>query len=340
MIAEALPVPPKPPSDPAQVAQRRRHPAPRPAHADRARRRGGARRGAGERPSHRRRDRRAADRAGRQRADLARPGPGAGGPHPLCRRYRGEGAGRHAARHPVRAAQAGDVLRLSRTSRPRRSRRTPTSTCWRGRTRTPPRRWPGWPTTLSAPKVADPRPWPAAGAGARQADAGVGRRHARRAAAGAGGGHRRGGHLRPRVLPVHLCRRAARLAELHRRRDRLRPAAGHRRGGRRARPARDRPAGRRLGDVHAAGAVDPGAREPGRHHGPAVQPQVSDPAGRTGQRRGQSRPHRARHAGPRQPRPGLDQARRRHGRGGARARRPASGSPTCSPRPMRAKARS
>ena len=255
MVAEALPVPPKPPSDPAQVRNA----------ADILRRGlptlivlgGEAVRAEALENAHRIA---AATGArliapGRQRADLARPGPGAGGSHPLRRGYRGEGAGRHAARHPVRAAQAGDVLRLSEQAdhADPGGRRHP-----RARAARPGRRRGAGAAGRRTRRAArrHPRSRPAAGAGARQADPEVRRRHAVRAAAGAGGGHRRGGHLRPRLLPVHLRRRAARLAELHRRRDRLRPAAGHRRRGRRARPARGRAAGRRLGDVHAAGAVD------------------------------------------------------------------------------------
>ena len=74
-------------------------------------------------------------------------------------------------------------------------------------------RWSGWRT--NSVRRASPFPIPGpAGAGARQAHPGVRRRHASRAVAGAGGGHRRGDHLRPRLLPVHPRRRAARLDEL------------------------------------------------------------------------------------------------------------------------------
>ena len=59
------------------------------------------------------------------------------------------------------------------------------------------------------------------------------------------------------------------------------PAAGHRRRHRRTGPPRGRAAGRRLGDVHAAGAVDAGARAAADHHGHPLEPQVSDPARRT-----------------------------------------------------------
>ena len=113
VAAEALPVPPKPRSDPAQILNAAEILRRGVAHADRTRWRSGARRGAGERTSHRRRHWRAADRPGCQRPHLARPRPGAGRSHPVCGGHRGEGTGRHPPRHPVRAAQAGDVLRLS-----------------------------------------------------------------------------------------------------------------------------------------------------------------------------------------------------------------------------------
>ena len=75
---------------------------------------------------------------------------------PVRGRCRGEGAGRHAARHPVRAAQAGDVLRLSEQADDADpgGRRHPRR--WRGPNRTRPRRWRAWPTSCARRR--SPRP--------------------------------------------------------------------------------------------------------------------------------------------------------------------------------------
>ena len=160
VVAEALPVPPKPRSDPAQVIKaaeilRRGLPTLIVLGGEAVRGRG-----AGERAPHRRGHRRAADRPGCQRPHLARPRTGAGRSHPVCGRDRGEGAGRHTARHPVRAAQAGDVLRLSEQAdhadpggrrHPRARAHRPG--CERGAR-------PAGGRTLGAPRVAVPDPGP------------------------------------------------------------------------------------------------------------------------------------------------------------------------------------
>ena len=70
-----------------------------------------------------------------------------------------------------------------------------------------------------------------------------------------------------------------RLAERNRRRNRGRHADGDRCGARCARTARDQPSGRRIGDVHPAGAVDAGAGEIGHHHRPFIKPKIPNPAG-------------------------------------------------------------
>ncbi len=89
---------------------------------------------------------------------------------------------------------------------------------------------------------------------------------------------RRGRLDRPRLLPADAARASAHLAAEHGRLDRHRHAAGDRRGGRLPGPQGDQPPGRRQRDVHDAGAVDAGAREPRRHHGDLRQPLLRDPA--------------------------------------------------------------
>ena len=112
IVAEALPVPPKPASDPAQIRN-----------AAEILRRGvptlivlGGEAVRAEALEHAHRiataTGRETDRPGRQRPGLARSRPRPRRPHPICSETGGEGACRHAPRHPVRAAQAGDVLRL------------------------------------------------------------------------------------------------------------------------------------------------------------------------------------------------------------------------------------
>ena len=113
VIADALPVPQKPPSDPAQIANaanilRRGQPTLIILGGEAVRAEA-----SGSCPADRRRHRRAADRTGCQCQDRTRPRAGAGGSDPLRGRYRSEGAGRHQARDPVRTAQAGDILCLS-----------------------------------------------------------------------------------------------------------------------------------------------------------------------------------------------------------------------------------
>ena len=78
---------------------------------------------------------------------------------------------------------------------------------------------------------------------------------------GRGDRRRRSPHP-PRSLCGRRRERAApaRVAAAHGRGHRPRAAGSHRRRGRLSRPAGARAPGRRLGDVHAAGAVDPGAR--------------------------------------------------------------------------------
>ena len=103
-------------------------------------------------------------------------------------------------------------------------------------------------------------------------------------------------HLRTGSWRLHKGLAAARLVEPERRRDRRRHADGDRRSRRGGdgwrRQASDQPAGGRLGDVHSPVAVDPGPRAPGRHHGVALEPQIPNPAGRTGQCGREPGPHR------------------------------------------------
>ena len=113
--------------------------------------------------------------------------------------------------------------------------------------------------------------------GARGAHAG-GRRRRRRIGLG-----------RAQLLRAHPLGAAPQLAPGHRGRHRLRPAARHRRGGRLPGPQGDRARGRRQRHVHASGALDAGARRPGRDHGDPLEPQLRDPAGRD-EERGVERP--------------------------------------------------
>ena len=92
--------------------------------------------------------------------------------------------------------------------------------------------------------------------------------------AGERGGDRRERFVRPQLLQRLVRRRAARLAADHRRRDRLGPSDGNRRRHRRTGAPRGRTAGGRLGDVHAAGPVDAGARAAADHHGAPLEPQA------------------------------------------------------------------
>ena len=62
---------------------------------------------------------------------------------------------------------------------------------------------------LNAPRAPIPDPGPRAEPARGKLTPGIRRRHPGRAAAGPGRRHRRGGHLRPRLLPVHLRRRPA-----------------------------------------------------------------------------------------------------------------------------------
>ena len=77
---------------------------------------------------------------------------------------------------------------------------------------------------------------------------------------------------------------AARLAAAYRRGDRRRDPDGDRRRGGRAGPPGGVAAGGWLGDVHAAGLMDAGARAAGRDHRDPGEPEVSDPARRIPQR--------------------------------------------------------
>ena len=114
----------------------------------------------------------------------------------------------------------------------------------------------------------------------RQDRAGSGRGHA-----GGRDRRRRVGLGRAQLLRPDPDRAAAQLAAGDRRRDRLRPAARHRRGARLPGTQGDLARGRRQRHVHPAGALDPGARRPGRDHGDPLEPQLRDPQGRDAERR-------------------------------------------------------
>ena len=110
-------------------------------------------------------------------------------------------------------------------------------------------------------------------------------------------------------------RAAPHAARAHRRRDRAWTTDGDRRRRRLPGPAGARAAGGRQRDVHAAGAVDAGARGARRHDGHHREPRLPDPRDRDAARRhpraraGHRAAHRPRLAGA-----GLGRARRRHGR--------------------------
>ncbi len=91
--------------------------------------------------------------------------------------------------------------------------------------------------------------------------------------------------------------------------------AGHRRRGGVPRPQGRVPRGRRQRHVHAAGALDAGARRPRRDHRGLRQPHLRDPAARADRRpRGHARPQGGRHARHRPPGSRLGLAGARHGR--------------------------
>ena len=121
---------------------------------------------------------------------------------------------------------------------------------------------------------------------------------------------------RARLLRRDARGRAPRLAADHGRGDRLRPAARHRCGDRGTRAEGGQPAGGRLGHVHLAGAMDPGAGATAGDHGCARQPEIRHSPGRVPQRGGQPRAHGFGHDGPGQPGPELGEPSPRHGGGG------------------------
>ena len=91
----------------------------------------------------------------------------------------------------------------------------------------------------------------------------------------------------PRLVSGHPRRRAARLAATDGRRHRRRHPDGDGGGCGRAGPPGGDAASGRVGDVHLAGPVDPGAGAAGRDDRDPVQPQVCDPAGGVSRRRRQ-----------------------------------------------------
>ncbi len=117
-------------------------------------------------------------------------------------------------------------------------------------------------------------------------------------------------------FPATYVARAARLAAGDRWRDRRRDAAGDRGGGGGAGAAGGEPAGRRLGDVHIAGAVDAGARTAGCDDDCVFQPEIRDPDRGAGECGSQPRTDGNGHAGPGQPGPELGGAGERDGRRG------------------------
>ena len=132
---------------------------------------------------------------------------------------------------------------------------------------------------LDCPKVAPPDNGMRPETGRGALTAGFRRRHARCADAGERGHRRRICQFRAWFLCQHQGVASPRLAERNRRGNRGRHADGDRCGARCARTARDQPSGRRIGDVHPAGAVDAGAGEIGHHHRPFIKPKIPNPAG-------------------------------------------------------------
>ena len=114
-------------------------------------------------------------------------------------------------------------------------------------------------------------------------------------------------------------RGAARLAADPRRLHRLGTARRDRGGRRRARPQSRRAGRRRQRNVHAAGPVDHGAREPGRHGGALRQPLLRYPARRAARHGRHARAARAGYADARPALPRLDSLARGQGVEAARA---------------------
>ncbi len=117
---------------------------------------------------------------------------------------------------------------------------------------------------------------------ARRRDARPGRRRA--TARGRDRG-RRSGDLGRRLVRARGQRAAAHRARPHRRRDRPGATHGGRRGDRVSAAQGDRAAGRWIGHVHRAGALDDGARVARRGRRAVREPRLSDPAARSRARR-------------------------------------------------------
>ena len=180
---------------------------------------------AAARLAHRRDDRRQADDRGLQRPHRARPGPPAARARALSRRRRGQGAGAVRAPDPGQRRAAGRLLRLSGQAEPALHGRAPRSTCSAASSRTPEAALQALVDELGAPAAGIPGNGPKPAIVQRQADAG---RSRHRIAAVLPEGAvivDEIGELRPRLLPQHPCRRAARLAADHGRRDRRRHSA-------------------------------------------------------------------------------------------------------------------